>query len=97
MDQSKYGEEWMDRKKRDGKLLIMLILDYIIANITLNDQTYGFGLYALINVLEKQNKNLFQLILILEKLPGSCFKTEHQRMNVFFNYRIFPVNLSSVS
>ena len=69
VDKSKYGEERVDGKKKRGKLLIML-LDYIMANKTWNDQTCGLGPYALIFVLEKQNKNLFRLILILEKLDA---------------------------
>ena len=47
-----------------------MLLDDIMANKTWNDQTYDFGPYALIFVLEKQNKNLFPLILILEKLDA---------------------------
>ena len=47
-----------------------MLLDYIMANKTCNDQAYGFEPYAFIFVFEKQNKNLFPLILIFEKLDS---------------------------
>ena len=30
-------------------------------------------------------------------MPGSCFKAEHKRMNDFFNYSIFSVNMKVLS
>ena len=91
VDKSIYGEERMNWKKRKGKLLIML-LDYIMASKTWNDQAHGFGSNALIFVLEKQNK-IFPIDFNFgeTRCLGAALRQNTKEWTIFFNYRIWKL------